>query len=198
MAATLSVENLLAHARDPNRPSTKAFAGTIAHAHQGRIEAPDLFLGLADEQFARLTGEHFPPARHYLLAVGRDDGRRRGNRIDEFGDLVQLLMDHRTHDRDETRWLAHAIASSCMGGDHLYKDLGFPERSHISDLLKEHFAALFGKNVDNMKWKRFFYKQLCDAAEVKACRAPSCQVCDHYSECFLPEGVGALATESGP
>jgi len=41
---------------------------------------------------------------------------------------------------------------------------------------------------------------LCDRAEVRACSAPSCQVCVDYQKCFGPEddsGLGALAVASG-
>jgi nitrogen fixation protein NifQ len=47
-----------------------------------------------------------------------------------------------------------------------------------------------------MKWKKFFYKQLCDRAEVKMCPAPSCQVCNDYQNCFgSEEDESALAME---
>ena len=50
------------------------------------------------------------------------------------------------------------------------------------------------KNTGNMKWKKFFYKQLCDRAEVNLCKAPSCQVGADYRSCFGPEeeAVSAL------
>jgi len=33
----------------------------------------------------------------------------------------------------------------------------------------------------------FFYKMLCDRAEVRLCKAPSCGVCSDYSLCFASE-----------
>lgn len=101
---------------------------------------------------------------------------------DEFADLVALLLGHRSHDGPEAEWLAHAIASGCLGNGHLYHDMGLPNRQALSDLLREHFTTLFERNVGNMKWKKFFYKQLCDQAEVRACR-----VCADYLACFGPE-----------
>jgi nitrogen fixation protein NifQ len=38
-----------------------------------------------------------------------------------------------------------------------------------------------------MKWKKFFYKQLCEREGVNACKAPSCAACDDYSKCFGSE-----------
>lgn len=37
-----------------------------------------------------------------------------------------------------------------------------------------------------MKWKKFFYRQLCEQAEVLICKSPNCAVCSDYSLCFAP------------
>ncbi|NTV11887.1 MAG: nitrogen fixation protein NifQ, partial [Zoogloea sp.] len=58
-------------------------------------------------------------------------------------------------------------------------------RPALSALLGRHFPALAAKNVHNMRWKKFVYKQLCDRAEVHACRAPSCGQCGEYAACFM-------------
>ena len=65
--------------------------------------------------------------------------------------------------------------------------MGLTGRQALSDLLQQNFTALHDKNVGNMKWKKFFYKQLCERAEVNLCKAPSCQVCADYRSCFGPE-----------
>lgn len=108
-------------------------------------------------------------------------------RADEVDDVLQLLLDHRSDDCEETRWLAHAIATACLGDNHLYQDMGFTSRTMLSDLLRTHFASLYYKNEGNMKWKKFFYKQLCERAEINVCKAPSCRVCDDYGKCFGSE-----------
>ncbi len=38
-----------------------------------------------------------------------------------------------------------------------------------------------------MKWKKFIYKQLCITEGIYTCRAPSCEVCADYADCFGPE-----------
>jgi nitrogen fixation protein NifQ len=106
---------------------------------------------------------------------------------------MQLLLDHRSDDTEQTEWLAYAIASGCMGGDHLYQDISLPSREALSALLAEHFTSLKAKNSANMKWKKFLYKQLCDRAEVSTCSAPSCQVCDDYQNCFGTDDDTGLA-----
>ncbi len=185
MTPPLSYEMLMRACRDRSDAVTRALAGALASAAAGVIQAPSPALGLDGPRFRTLLERHFPN-----LDAGVCPGHCEGCRplrADEFDDLVALLMAHRAHDGDEVEWLAHAIASACMGGDHLYQDMGLPNRQALSDLLSRHFTRLFEKNVGNMKWKKFFYKQLCDQAEVRVCQAPSCQVCDDYLNCFGPE-----------
>jgi nitrogen fixation protein NifQ len=185
MTATLTYDLLLQACPAKPDPVAHALAGAIASAARGVIQAPSPALGLDGERFKALLARYFPKLDQQICAQHCEGCRPL--RSDEFDDLVTLLLDHRSHTGEETEWLAHAIASACMGGDHLYQDMGLPNRQALSDLLSEHFTRLFNKNVGNMKWKKFFYKQLCDQAEVKVCQAPSCQVCNDYLSCFGPE-----------
>ena len=106
---------------------------------------------------------------------------------EEFDDLLALLQEHRRDDAEETGWLAHAIASACAGGNHLWEDMGMPNREALSQLIKRYFPTLYFKNTANLRWKKFFYKLLCDRAQIKLCKAPSCGVCCDYLQCFGPE-----------
>jgi nitrogen fixation protein NifQ len=108
-------------------------------------------------------------------------------RSDEYEDVLTLLLEYRCDDGDETTWLAGAVAAACMGDNHLWQDLGLYDRQELSDLLRTRFPALYAKNTGNMKWKKFFYKQLCERADIRACRAPSCAVCTDYAACFGEE-----------
>lgn len=199
---TLTYESLMAHAREPNNPVTRALAGAMASAAAGHIEAPNLALGLSRPRYTALLAQHFPGAQAQTCACG--EACREGCRPlrgEEFQDLVELLLNYRSNEDDATEWLAYAIASACMGGNHLYQDMGLPNRQALSDLLKQHFIRLFEKNPGNMKWKKFFYKQLCDQAQVRVCQAPSCQVCDDYLHCFGPEDdrfAANLTASAGP
>jgi len=186
--SAFTYDSLMAHARNPLDSVTRALAGAIASAAAGHIEAPNLALGLSRSRYSALLAQHFPGAESQTCVCG--EACREGCRPlrgDEFQDLVELLLSHRSNEEDATEWLAYAIASACMGGNHLYQDMGLPNRQALSELLKQHFTRLFEKNAGNMKWKKFFYKQLCDQAQVRVCQAPSCQVCDDYWNCFGPE-----------
>lgn len=79
------------------------------------------------------------------------------------------------------------MAEACMGQNHLWQDMGLPNREALSLLIKTHFPTLFAKNTGNMKWKKFFYKQLCEREEIMICKSPSCSVCVDYQLCFGPE-----------
>jgi nitrogen fixation protein NifQ len=109
------------------------------------------------------------------------------SRAIEQHDLLALLLEHRSDDTDETRWVAHTVATACLGENHLWQDMGLPNRDALSALLRRHFRTLVELNTQNMKWKKFFYKQLCNRAEVSICKAPSCGVCVDYAKCFGPE-----------
>jgi hypothetical protein len=152
------------------------------------IQGLVLLLGTGTE-----GGDGNRKSMHGVILSGRwqkRTSRRRRWPSDEFDELVQLLLDHRSDDAEQTEWLAYAVASGCMGGDHLYQDMGLPDRQALSDLMARHFGTLMAKNSANMKWKKFLYKQLCDRAEV----------CSDYQKCFGPEddrGLGALAVASG-
>lgn len=174
MSALLDLGRLLDGARDPSDAVTQALGGVLA-----RFRLP----GLAPAELARLHERYFPD----VPGLASDADGCAALPADEFGDLLGLLLGHRSDDSDETRWLAHAVAAACAGANHLWQDMGLPDRGALSHLMHTHFTALHEKNTGNMKWKKFFYKQLCERAEVNMCKAPSCGVCSDYVNCFGPE-----------
>jgi nitrogen fixation protein NifQ len=109
------------------------------------------------------------------------------NRMDELDDIVELLLDHRCDNSQATRDMAHFVAQSCMGDNHLWQDMGLPNRDALNTLMHTYFPTLHAKNSGNMKWKKFFYKQLCERAEIFLCKAPTCGVCEDVDKCFGPE-----------
>jgi nitrogen fixation protein NifQ len=145
-------------------------------------------LGLDVRLFHNLLRARFP---HFmappLWLATQTEAVGCGGALDEFPDLLQLLLDHCTVTDEHHRTIAHLVVTACMGGDHLWQDLGLPDRGALSALLSHHFTALAAKNTGDMKWKKFFYKQLCEREGLNACRAPSCAACCDYARCFGPE-----------
>lgn len=178
MSALLDLGRLLDGARDPSDAVAQALGSVLA-----RFRVP----GLAPAELARLRARYFPGAP----GVACDTAGCAALPADEIGDLLALLLEHRSDDSDETRWLAHIVAAACAGDNHLWQDMGLPGRETLSRLMRTHFTALHEKNTGNMKWKKFFYKQLCERAEVNMCKAPSCGVCSDYANCFGPEEEAA-------
>ncbi len=171
---------LAAHARHPDRAAALAFAGVMAKALQAGRQP--LIRGLAEARFQEMLQQHFDG-----LALSNGGGAAAPAGWDEFDELVELLLDHGALGDEQEAWLAYAIATASMGENHLWQDLGLPSRKVLSDLMGEHFPALAAKNVGDMKWKKFFYRQLCERAEVPICKSPHCAECVDYRLCFGPE-----------
>lgn len=189
---------LLAGARDPGQPEILALAHGIALTWGWPLGPAGGVLGLDREASRALLAAVFPAAADLLddlpappAAAGRD-------RADEFTDLLGLLLPHRLRRNRDGEWLARAVAAGCLGDNHLWEDLGLPSRAHLSALLDAWFPALVARNAYGLRWKRFFYRQLCEATEIRLCKAPSCGVCSDYAACFggvaaTPAAIGSAA-----
>jgi nitrogen fixation protein NifQ len=136
---------------------------------------------------------------HWLTAMG---GRplifapqggiaaRRATREDEVDDVRTLLLAHADPaagtPADIAR-VAETVAVACLGDNHLWQDLQFGSRAELSALMRHWFPALVAKNHQDMKWKKFLYKQLCEREQIFICKAPTCAVCTDQGLCFGPE-----------
>ncbi len=161
-------------------PNDDLFARMLV-SQAGGLSALPAGLGLDSHDFRSLMIRHFPgfglPAQ---LAHTPD----LGDRSVEWGDLLALLMQYRAGADPSETWLALIVATACMGDDHLWQDLGLWQRSDLTQLMTRNFPALTALNTQDMKWKKFLYKQLCNRAGVYTCRSPSCEVCVDYAKCF--------------
>ncbi len=143
------------------------------------------WMGLPAGEFRRLVRNHFPG---FPMRVGTAATRAVApERAWERRDLHWLLLTHRAGRRPSELWMADLVAAACMGGDHLWEDLGLWSRDDLTTLMGRNFPALARRNDRDMKWKRFLYKQLCAAEGIYVCRSPSCEVCVDYDVCFGPE-----------
>lgn len=183
-------DRLLAAANNATADATLAFAGVIARAALRPAPYAIPIAGVPRAAFRRLLESHFRAldtaiANALTLAVPEAAWPDSGS--DEFTDLAALLLDGRGAADESTHWLAWAIATAAMAPDHLWQDMGLPSRGVLNQLLKEHFTTLYVQNVGDMKWKKFFYRQLCEREQVAICRSPSCATCSDYVHCFGPE-----------
>ncbi len=156
----------------------------LASLMAGRGAMPR-YLGLAKEDFDGLLGHHFPgidPRLYYPYGKPLSPDRH-----DEMADLRALFMAHIAPGEPHGGWHTTILLSGCMAENHLWQDMGFRSRADVRGYLNLVFPSLVARNVNDMKWKKFFYKQLCNQEGVYTCRAPSCAVCDDYAKCFGPE-----------
>lgn len=111
---------------------------------------------------------------------------RRIARADEVEDLLAPLLDHASA-IPQARDVAQAVAVACLGDNHLWQYLQLANRAELSALMRHWFPALVARNHQDMKWKKFLYKQLCEREQLVICKAPSCGVCSDHKLCFGPE-----------
>lgn len=181
---------LLAQALWPREPLWMALAGVMADAFalHGLSHLPLPGLGSADT--LALMDEGFPGTDAILGLDWSSMVEREEPRLDEIEDLTQLLMAHTDPGAGLTahaRGAAWALACASLGDNHLWQDMRLPSRLELSRLIAQWFPSLAARNTQDMKWKKFFYKQLCERAQLFICKAPSCDVCTDRPVCFGPE-----------
>lgn len=172
-------------ARAGQSPNCVWLAQIIASWSVGEGVLPDR-LGLSDTQFQTVLADHFPG---YGLAQSAKSGSILDySRMLEKQDLEILLRQFAAEcSGNDAEYLIALIVAACLGSDHLWQDLGLWSRKDLSALLAYNFPELVVRNSKDMKWKKFLYKQLCEAEGLYVCRAPSCEVCKDYQQCFGPE-----------
>jgi nitrogen fixation protein NifQ len=157
-------------ASEPNRPLTAS-------------------LGLAGAALRALFAAYFPEEAELSAGLGEDAGL---DQLEE-PDLRALLTEHGSRGVREETWLAAIVARRSLGANHLWQDLGLSSRDDLSRLLLRHFRPLAARNSGDMKWKKFFYRALCERDGALVCKAPNCAVCDDVSLCFGGEAGEPLA-----
>ncbi|MGL1959498.1 MAG: nitrogen fixation protein NifQ [Colwellia sp.] len=108
-------------------------------------------------------------------------------RLAERDDLTALLNQHKSTDALFVSFVATIVATACLNPLHLWQSLGFEKRADLGRWLNLNFPNLTAENTKNMRWKRFFYLKLCKQGGDYICRAPSCEECSSFDECFSPE-----------
>ena len=162
----------------------------ITAFHQGKSALP-AHLGISSDDYHQITElvGLVPIATHELPQYAALQLRHEliGMRDDELNELTELLTEHIDHHQPYAQQMANVLANASMGSQHLWRDLGMPERPRLSQLFHDYFPTLHALNHHNMRWKRFLYKQLCESGGDYVCRSPSCETCTSYEECFGEE-----------
>ncbi|WP_321284329.1 nitrogen fixation protein NifQ [uncultured Vibrio sp.] len=158
----------------------------IVHSYLSGRSALPLYLGLDKNRFIHVI-ESFELGGNSINLETKQATLRSelmALRTDEYDQLSQLLFLSLDTSRQFAEEMAIVISSGCMGSQHLWHDLGLPERALLTQLFSDYFPTLSAKNVNNMRWKRFLYRQLCESGGDYVCRSPSCETCSSYNDCF--------------
>ena len=153
-------------------------AAALGEPHQPLTEA----LGLDRPTLARLLDRVFPGADAVGDLVAADAGP--GEEAIEEPDYRALLLSGRATGAEIEAWLAHIVARRSLRPEHLWISLGLRNRKELSEMLHRHFPAVAGRNVHGMRWKKFFYREMCQAEGVYVCKSPVCDVCPDVGECY--------------
>jgi len=170
---------------DGNR---RAIAQMVATWSRGGGVLPR-WMGLSSARFRDMLGYYF--TRRSGIGPARSHHALPADLVSERDDLRRLLLSYRARTSRSEIWIADIISAGCLGDAHLWHDLGLASRAELSALIQRNFPRLHARNTRNMRWKKFFYKRLCEDEGLYICRSPSCEVCPDYSKCFNPDDVGS-------
>lgn len=147
--------------------------------------------GLTADDLAAMAARWFPTAQDLVTTWC---AQTNGAEDDEIAMVRGLLLANRSTGDDAGRWLAAMVARRSMEPNHLWEDLGLRDRTELTRLLMRHFSPLASRNTNNMRWKRFFYRALCEDDGLVMCTTPVCSQCGDFHVCFGDEsGESRLA-----
>jgi len=168
------------------------FGRILVLAAADPVRAMQGSLALTKADLTELAARHAP---HFADAVAAlPNGDESGEDAIEEADLRAFLVEHGASGADEERWLAAILARRSLEPNHLWQDMGFHDRGELNTMFRRHFPALVALNSGDMKWKKFFYRQLCEREGLMLCKSPNCEVCDDVEVCFGEEAGDPLST----
>lgn len=179
-------DRLMAAGSGRGDPSDRHVFACAIVAGLGEDRSLSEALGLDGLALRRLIKAYFAGAEAALPPLDADASA--GEDALEEPDLRALLVESSGRGADEEQqWLAAIVARRSLGANHLWQDLGLADRSELSALLHRRFGPLAARNNADMKWKKFFYRELCRREGVVVCKAPNCAMCDDVALCFGAE-----------
>jgi len=144
-------------------------------------------LGLDADDMSAILDHFFPSADHDLLdwhAVPCENTPPEVN-----GDVLKILLRHIPIEGDARDLLVASslckiLTARAAHPGHLWIAMGLFERPQLSAAIRRHLPTLAEANSQNMRWKRYLFKQVCDLNGGVMCKSPNCGVCSDYALCF--------------
>ncbi len=147
-------------------------------------------LGLAKSDITSILKRYFPAVSYDFLS---QSAIPEIEPLPEYSEeVISILISHVpiepcTHDLLTSVWLCYIIVARAALPGHLWVAMGLFERSQLTAAIRRHLPSLAAANHQNMRWKRYLFKQVCDLNGGVMCKAPNCGVCSDYALCFAEE-----------
>jgi nitrogen fixation protein NifQ len=183
MAAARTYERLMACGGRGDRFDRHVFACILSAGLEQNEHSLWDYLGLPPAIVRLLVASYFPMAGVAIPPFARSTSEE----AIEEEDFRQLLLSYRARNVPEEEWLAAILARRSQAANHLWEDLGLASRADLNELIRRHFPGLFAMNDKNMRWKKFFYRMMCESEGLRLCKSPNCQQCPDMATCFEVE-----------
>ncbi len=147
-------------------------------------------LGLNEGDLISIMETYFPGVDHSLFVKSAETPEVLPPLRNS--EILAILLSHvpaETGNRNlhSSVWLAHILAARAAVPGHLWIAMGLFARSELTDAIRRNLPSLAVANQQNMRWKRYLYKQVCERNGGVMCKAPNCGVCSDYALCFAVE-----------
>lgn len=164
----------------------RMFASLLSVASQDSSPL-NLALGLAASEVDWILETYFPEFDRAIL-----EQKSAGNftPLPEINpDIYALLLTYISRDtsllqQQKAELLAKMISARAAYSGHLWISMGFFKRPQLTAAIQRHLPKLAVANQDNMRWKRFLFKQVCDLNGGTLCKTPNCSDCSDFALCF--------------
>jgi len=179
----------LVSSRKPDRVTDEdrhLFACLFAVVAQEPYETAAAF-GLDDSDLVSILAAYFPDVDHSLLLQSPESTKELPPLYNS--EVLAILLSHvpvepGNRNLHRSVWLAHILAARAALPGHLWIAMGLFERPQLTAAIRRYLPSLAVANHQNMRWKRYLYKQVCERNGGVMCKAPNCGVCSDYALCF--------------
>jgi len=142
-------------------------------------------LGLDRRVIGEVVDAVFPGALDLNDIVPEDADT--GEDAPEEPDFREMLERNSNGDGQIAKWWSSIVARRCQAGDHMWRSMGLFSRKELTEAMCRYFKPLAAKNVLDIRWKKFLYRQLCTDLGLQVCRSPVCDVCPDLAFCTAEE-----------
>jgi len=152
-------------------------------------------LGLEDDDMAVIMSRFFPAVDLDDLKLHTARNENPPSEINE--DVLCVLFSHIPAEGDArdlfvATILCKILAARAAHPGHLWVAMGLFERPQLTAAIQRHLPSLAEANNQNMRWKRYLFKQVCDLNGGVMCKSPNCGECSDYALCFADDAQQSM------